>query len=165
MSKFDGTTWTSYTTANGLANNWVYAVAIDAANNKWFGTQNGISKFDGVNWTTYTTEDGLPKKEILAIAIDQHDNKWFATLGGGVVLLAANGVAIEETKTPMYQILTNDTGIEIAGLQGGEMITLYDLNGKELCCKIAEGNSSSIHYTKLQKVVVKIDQQAFVVSF
>lgn len=105
--------------------------------------------------TTMQSSNVLAYDWVLTASVDAQNNKWFGS----------NGVAIEETKTPMYQILTNDTGIEIAGLQGGEMITLYDLNGKELCCKIAEGNSSSIHYTKLQKVVVKIDQQAFVVSF
>ncbi len=38
VSKFDGTNWTTYTTADGLADNAVYAIAIDAQGNKWFGT-------------------------------------------------------------------------------------------------------------------------------
>ena len=37
VSKFDGTTWTTYTTADGLADNYVTAIAIDAQGNKWFG--------------------------------------------------------------------------------------------------------------------------------
>ena len=44
VSKFDGTTWTTYTTADGLVDNNVTAIAIDAQGNKWFGTYNGVSK-------------------------------------------------------------------------------------------------------------------------
>ena len=38
VSVFNGTTWTIYTTANGLADNNVWAIAIDAQGNKWIGT-------------------------------------------------------------------------------------------------------------------------------
>ncbi len=38
VSKFDGTNWTTYTTTDGLAFNFVNAIAIDAQGNKWFGT-------------------------------------------------------------------------------------------------------------------------------
>jgi ligand-binding sensor domain-containing protein len=47
VSKFDGTTWTTYNSSNsGLAYNSVQAIAIDASGNKWFGTTfSGVSKF------------------------------------------------------------------------------------------------------------------------
>jgi len=45
--KFDDTSWTIYTKADGLADNGVQAIAIDALNNKWFGTYRGISRFTG----------------------------------------------------------------------------------------------------------------------
>jgi ligand-binding sensor domain-containing protein len=44
VSKFDGNTWTSYTTADGLADNKVWSITIDHQGNKWFGTNNGVSK-------------------------------------------------------------------------------------------------------------------------
>ncbi len=84
VTKFDGTNWTTYTTADGLAGNMVLSIAIDAQGNKWFGTDtNGVSKFDGTNWTTYTTAYGLANNHVSAIAIDAQGNKWFGT-GGGV---------------------------------------------------------------------------------
>jgi len=59
------------TIKNGLADNYVSAIAIDGQGNKWFGTWcNGVSKFDGMNWTTYNTTNGLCKNYILTIAID-----------------------------------------------------------------------------------------------
>ncbi|HQH18647.1 MAG TPA: two-component regulator propeller domain-containing protein, partial [Bacteroidales bacterium] len=76
--------WTTYTTSNGLVNNNIQAIAIDAQGNKWFGTEGGVSKFDGTNWTTYTTANGLTFNSVSAIAIDSQGNKWFGTLGGGI---------------------------------------------------------------------------------
>jgi ligand-binding sensor domain-containing protein len=89
VSKFDGTTWTTYDTLDGLACNNVLAIAIDAeANkktalvNKWFGTYGGgVSKFDGTNWTTYNSSNGLLCDLVHAIAIDVQGNKWFGTSG------------------------------------------------------------------------------------
>jgi ligand-binding sensor domain-containing protein len=79
VSKFDGTTWTTFNTSNGLTNENVMALAIDQEGNKWFGTLGGVIKFDGTTWTTYTTEDGLVTNFIRAIAIDNEGNKWLAT--------------------------------------------------------------------------------------
>lgn len=44
VSKFDGTNWTNYTTADSLVSNNVKAIAIDKEGNIWFGTDQGISK-------------------------------------------------------------------------------------------------------------------------
>ena len=51
LSKFDGTTWTTYTSEVGI----VTAISPDAQDNEWFGTDlGGLVKYDGTNWTTYT---------------------------------------------------------------------------------------------------------------
>jgi len=48
VSKLNATTFTNYTTSNGLVDNYVVSVAIDLQGNKWFGTNGGgVSKFDG----------------------------------------------------------------------------------------------------------------------
>ncbi|HDY88397.1 MAG TPA: T9SS type A sorting domain-containing protein, partial [bacterium] len=36
----------TYTTEDGLADNYVWSIAIDADNVKWFGTDGGVSSFD-----------------------------------------------------------------------------------------------------------------------
>jgi len=83
VSEFDGTNWTTYTTADSLASNYVNAIAIDGAGHKWFGTSGGgVSEFDGTNWITYTTADGLASNGVYAIAIDGAGHKWFGTYGG-----------------------------------------------------------------------------------
>lgn len=68
--------FTNYTSADGLADDYVIGgVCIDQLNNKWFGTQSGVSKFDGTIWTTYTTADGLIDNYATCIASD-NENGW-----------------------------------------------------------------------------------------
>jgi ligand-binding sensor domain-containing protein len=45
VSWFDGARWRTYTTRDGLIDNFVYAIAVDDEGNKWFGTRVGISRF------------------------------------------------------------------------------------------------------------------------
>ncbi len=74
-------TWETYTTANGLASNFVLSIAVDGQN-VWFGTNSGVSVFDGETWTSYGTSDGLVNNIVKAIAIDLEGSKWFGTEGG-----------------------------------------------------------------------------------
>lgn len=73
--------FTNYTTADGLINNTVNCLAVDANDNLWFGTQEGISFFDGTTWTNYdvNSHPDLVNNTIRAIAIDSDGNLWFGT--------------------------------------------------------------------------------------
>ena len=85
-NKRDGT-YIKYTPTDGLADNDVSAVAVDADNLKWFGLgkwSGGVSSFDGTTWETYTTKEGLASNRIQAIVVDTNNVKWFGTFGGGV---------------------------------------------------------------------------------
>ncbi len=84
MSKFEDGTWTTYTTADGLADNYVNDIAIDEAGDKWFGTSGGVSMFDDSTWTTYTTTHGLADNAVVAIAVDGSGHYWFGTEDGGL---------------------------------------------------------------------------------
>ena len=77
----DDSSYIKYTTADGLADNRVLAMAIDLAGNKWFCTSEGISRFDGTNWTTYTINNGLADN-VNSIAIDSEGHIWFGTNRG-----------------------------------------------------------------------------------
>ena len=82
VSNFDGTSWKTYTTEDGLASHGVSSIGVDADNVKWFGMWNSVSSFDGTTWTTYTERDGLADNSIHAIAVDADNVKWFGTYGG-----------------------------------------------------------------------------------
>jgi hypothetical protein len=83
VSKFDGTDWTTYTTAQGLASNNVYGIGVDGAGHVWFATNGGgVSEFDGVNWTSYGYGYGPASSYVLSLTIDDIGRKWFGTAGG-----------------------------------------------------------------------------------
>lgn len=72
-------TFTSYTTEDGLVNNAVLCVDVDADDNVWFGTQEGISFFDGSDWINYTTDDGLVFNTVWGILMDSQGILWAGT--------------------------------------------------------------------------------------
>jgi ligand-binding sensor domain-containing protein len=86
----DGT-WTTYTTADGLAGDYVSAIAAGPDGSIWFSTftetrppaGGGVSRLrvDGM-WTTYTTADGLASDSISAIAAGPDGSMWFGGSGG-----------------------------------------------------------------------------------
>jgi ligand-binding sensor domain-containing protein len=81
-------TWINYTTEstlNQLCSNQINCIIIDSKNNKWFGTDKGISVFDGENWVSYDTTKGLPDKHITSGAIDKDGVLWFGTISGSAV--------------------------------------------------------------------------------
>jgi hypothetical protein len=85
VSCYDGVSWTTYTTADGLAGDYVCAILEDSSGNLWFATQyEGVSRYDGVSWTTYSIEDGLASIGVYAILEDSSGNLWFGTWYGGV---------------------------------------------------------------------------------
>ncbi|HEB28480.1 MAG TPA: choice-of-anchor D domain-containing protein, partial [Porticoccus sp.] len=76
LYKFDGSTWTYYSTEDGLAHLQIGDISFDSNGNVWVGTSGGVCKFDGSTWTTYDTTDGLASNIIRAIAVDSQDNIW-----------------------------------------------------------------------------------------
>jgi ligand-binding sensor domain-containing protein len=76
-------TFTNYTTADGLPDNFICGgVAVDTNNNKWFGTAAGVAKYDNSSWTVYTTADGLVDNFTNCIAVDKNNNVWVGTNSG-----------------------------------------------------------------------------------
>ncbi|MFN0188350.1 MAG: T9SS type A sorting domain-containing protein [Bacteroidia bacterium] len=84
LSKYDGTSWITYTTLNTpLPSDNIRSVSFDSQNNVWITFQEvnmavgGIAKFDGTNWTIYTPgNSNLPNYECFNILIDSQNNKW-----------------------------------------------------------------------------------------
>ena len=113
-SFFDGKTFQTFATKEGLPDKWVYAIDQEKDGSLWFGTEGGVSHFTGSKWINYSHQDGLgaeiadkvpsqgegspsyhhavPVKKImtsnpnyvLTMVIDSNNNKWFGTWGGGV---------------------------------------------------------------------------------
>ncbi len=94
VSRWDGSTWQTFTTADGLASDMVYAIAAGPGA-VWFATWSyltgeaafgGVSRYDLAcgRWTTYRHSDGLALDDVVAVAVDGSGRPWFGTWGGGV---------------------------------------------------------------------------------
>lgn len=82
VSRYDGRSWQTLTTRDGLADDRVNALAQTGAGDIWFGTYAGLSRYDGVRWRSFSTEDGLPDDNAMALAVDAGDNVWVGTAKG-----------------------------------------------------------------------------------
>jgi|APSaa5957512622_1039677.scaffolds.fasta_scaffold05491_1 serine phosphatase RsbU (regulator of sigma subunit)/ligand-binding sensor domain-containing protein len=85
--RYDGLSYTYYTTADGLPANTVTSILHSRNGSSWFGTNMGVCRYSGGEYTTYTTDDGLPHNFISSIYEDAAGNIWLGTRGGGVVRL------------------------------------------------------------------------------
>ena len=73
----------TYTQADGLAQNGVYAVYQSRNGTVWAGTlSGGVSALKNGHFTSYTTADGISSNTIAAITEDSNGTMWFATPSG-----------------------------------------------------------------------------------
>ena len=80
VSFYDGSTWTNYTTDDGLAGTAVRAIAIDNQSRVWIGSATGLSIWTGSTFFNLTTSNGLPSDDISALQADG-DAIWIGTRG------------------------------------------------------------------------------------
>ena len=73
----------TYTSADGLAQNGVYAVLLSRDGAVWAATLNGgVSVLKDGRFTTYTRADGLASNTVIAMAESADGTKWFGTPNG-----------------------------------------------------------------------------------
>lgn len=81
------TAFTYIDTSNSdIPDNWVRVTYLDAAGNKWIGTENGLGMMDPAgNWTVYTTANSdIPGDQILSILVDNDGILWVGTQLNGL---------------------------------------------------------------------------------
>lgn len=81
LMKYDGINFTTFTTINGLPNNFINS--LDYINNMlYIGTSNGLSRFDGTTFTNYNTANTLlPYNAITSIKAENSNTIWLGTVG------------------------------------------------------------------------------------
>lgn len=75
---FDRQQWHRFTMADGLPIDWGYGLTIDAEDNKWIPTWQGIALFDGKNWVIpYSLKNKkLAHNDVHSVAFDNAGNTW-----------------------------------------------------------------------------------------
>ncbi len=90
LTRFDGETWTTYTTEDSLADNSVNDIAYELAWGPeiWVATDNGVSVIavtpDAITVATpyRTANQDLVSNQVNTVAVDDFHNKWFGTDAG-----------------------------------------------------------------------------------
>ncbi len=81
--RYDGKTFTSFTTTEGLPSN-VTRIIEDRLGNLWFGASDGLRRYDGKTFTYF--KDGLINPWIWSILEDKSGNLWVGTRETGLYL-------------------------------------------------------------------------------
>jgi len=69
-----------------LTNNTVRALAVDANNAKWIGTDYGLMKYENDIWAIFQTSSSpILDNQIRAISLDSENNLWVGTFLGGLM--------------------------------------------------------------------------------
>lgn len=104
--RYDGKTFTNFTTHHGLCNNYVGAIIQDKMGNILFGTNSGICKYDGLTFSKYAIPDTL---SITCMLEDQNGNLWFGTKHDGI--FRYNGKTLDNflnSHQPEYNLGNNN---------------------------------------------------------
>jgi len=80
--RYDGKSWTTYTTKEGLGGQYIFALVTDPEGRVWAGTNGGASWFDGTRWQTINQSKGLPDDNIFSIYFDKSGRRWFGSAVG-----------------------------------------------------------------------------------
>jgi len=79
LMRIEGENWQRLTSADGLAEDKVYAILEDPQGVLWFGTDRGVSRYDGTAWRT---ETGAGEGAVYAMLLDSENVYWFGTEKG-----------------------------------------------------------------------------------
>ncbi len=84
LSRWNGKSWKTFTTADGLAGNEPYFLCRDLEGKIWFGYNGnfGLTVYDGSGFKTYTTDDGLFNDAVFSVGVDHHNNIWIGHARG-----------------------------------------------------------------------------------
>lgn len=82
LSRYDGKTWKSYTTAEGLPGNHVFMLHVDGKGRLWAGTNAGLARMSGERFEVMTVSDGLFADNVFSMTSARDGSLWVGSYGG-----------------------------------------------------------------------------------
>lgn len=82
LTKYDGTTFTSFTKEDGFTSSDVNSISQAPDGSIWFGTQGALFRYDGETFVNFTEEHGLNIKGYIPTLFDRKGHLWFSGLEG-----------------------------------------------------------------------------------
>jgi len=94
LSKFDGTSFTTYNRANGIfEDSYSIDFYLDSKNRVWAGTGSGITVFDGRSFTTFTKDSAGNELGIISSIIEDHEGSiWMGSVENGLFRFINNKI-------------------------------------------------------------------------
>lgn len=80
---FNGVSWTTYNSTNGLVNNQVRSISEDPNGGIWIGTIQGLSHFNGTTWVSYSSPD-IHWSGVSDVDFDSNGDAWIGSPLGGI---------------------------------------------------------------------------------
>ncbi len=119
----------TFTRADGLANEYVFAIGVAPSGAVWFGTNaGGASVYDKGEWETYFPMHGLADYWVYAFDFDDDENVWIGTWEGANYFNSATKEFTtyrdELINIWVYGVDIDKQGAVWLGTEGG--VTLYD---------------------------------------
>ena len=110
--RYDGKSFTTFTTRDGLNSNCVWAMYQDTSGNIWFGTKDGICCYDGSTFSSIpipVTDNSIAlPNSVWSILQDQSGMLWFSR-SDGVYCYDGNVF----TRFPQDSNVINDSGLQL----------------------------------------------------
>lgn len=164
LTRFDGTSWTSYNIENSkIPSNTIMDIAIDKNDHLWLATYGhvGITEYDGTNWVSYNIENsGIAWDEVSKITLDYgRDLIWLNHLNNSGISTAKLNWNESSIENPVIDagrpsvVYPNPAKDEIGfHLKEGENIykvEVYNIAGKLICCKNLSSNTVGLSYLNI----------------
>jgi ligand-binding sensor domain-containing protein len=128
ITKYDGSTYTSYSDTNGLVNVYIKRIAVDQQNNLWIATAGGVSKFTdknlGVENLSKTVWKIYPNPATANIYINCASSL-------NVVIMDITGKKLMERF-----VATPSSGMDVSMLNPGIYFVTLTMSGKQYVSKL-----------------------------
>lgn len=138
-----------------VLNQYVYSIAIDSNDVKWFGTLNGVFRYNNSEMKLIAEEDGIASGSVNSITVDNKNNIWLVTDQGVSVYEENKQVAIrkpqeKKLKDDSFVLSIIDNVLTIKNIDKGEVIVIFNLLGNKVYNNISAGNTENIDVAALK---------------
>lgn len=115
--------WESWTRAEGLSSDMIWAIRHDSNGKLWVGTENGLNEMDGTTWRSHRELGGM---KVRAVTTGHQGEMWAGASPGGIYhfdskgkLIAVYGPRDGLTADGIWALLEDSQGRVWAGTTGG----------------------------------------------
>ena len=146
LLRYNGSQWDTFPAFNSLSSvNKVYALAVDASNNIWIGSNMGLSKFDGTTFTTFNTANSTLKSDTILSLACGNGNVYAGTYHGLSVYNGSSFTHYSKSVNGMKSDSVNCIAIESAtAIWLGNNYGLEKFNGSTFSFTYLTGNLADV---------------------